>query len=115
ESGFCSCLKKRSEDLRRGSNHDELRLTADIIAIRIFESKRRTYVLVPRTSTGPSIHIVAAPTLPPRETLTSYVSFSPIEKGRATFSDGALPLAHTPRSARATRAGCPILIVRRPG
>src|SRR3984893_17433336 len=27
-SGFCSCLEKRSDEPRRGSNHDELRLTA---------------------------------------------------------------------------------------
>lgn len=111
--GFRSCLKKRSDEPRTGSNHDELRLTAERNATRILESKRRRYVLVPRTSTGPSIHIVAVPTLPPFATRTSYVSFSPTEKGGVAFSKGARLLAHTPMTARAMNPGRPSWMAQR--
>ena len=49
------------------------------------------------------IHIEAVPTLPPFATRTSYVSFSPTEKGRAAFPRGVGLLAQKPMAVRAIR------------
>jgi hypothetical protein len=70
-------------------------------------------VLIPRTSTGPSIHIVAVPTLAAFATRTSYVSFSPTEKGSVAFPKGARLLAQTPMTVRAINPGRPSWMAQR--